>query len=202
MTKYKSLLAGVVAMAMVSGYLNYEGNTMNAYADEKNADVPKALSFQMKDINEVPIDLSKYAGKVVVFVNVASRCGYTNQYEGLQKTYEKYKDKGLVIVGVPCNQFGAQEPGSNQKILEFCQSTYKVTFDMLAKVDVKSDTACALYKYLTAVDTKPQGAGPVKWNFEKFVLGRDGEVIGRFGSSVKPDDAAFVSLIEAALSKS
>lgn len=202
MTKYKSLLAGVVAMAMVSGYLNYEGNTMSAYADEKNADVPKALSFQMKDINEEPVDLSKYAGKVVVFVNVASRCGYTNQYEGLQKIYEKYKDKGLVIVGVPCNQFGAQEPGSNQKILEFCQSTYKVTFDMLAKVDVKSDTACPLYKYLTSVDTKPLGAGPVKWNFEKFVLGRDGEVIGRFGSSVKPDDAAFVSLIEAALSKS
>ncbi|MFN7291862.1 MAG: glutathione peroxidase, partial [Pirellula sp.] len=128
MTKYRSLLAGVVAMAMVSGYLNYEGNTMNSYADEKKADAPKALSFQMKDINDEAVDLSKYAGKVVVFVNVASQCGYTNQYEGLQKVYDKYKEKGLVIVGVPCNQFGGQEPGSNKKILEFCQSTYKVSF--------------------------------------------------------------------------
>jgi glutathione peroxidase len=201
MTNYRSLLAGVVAMAMVSGYLNYEGNTMNSYADEKKADTAKALSFQMKDINDEAVDLSKYAGKVVVFVNVASQCGYTNQYEGLQKVYDKYKEKGLVIVGVPCNQFGGQEPGSNKKILEFCQSTYKVSFDMLAKVDVKSDTACDLYKHLSSVSTKPLGAGPVKWNFEKFVLGRDGEVIGRFGSGVKPEDAAFTSLIESALAK-
>ncbi len=110
MTKYKSLLAGVVAMAMVSGYLNYEGNAMNSYADEKKTETPKALSFQMKDINDEAVDLSKYAGKVVVFVNVASQCGYTNQYEGLQKIYDKYKEKGLVIVGVPCKQFGGQEP--------------------------------------------------------------------------------------------
>jgi glutathione peroxidase len=201
MKNYKSLLAGIVAMAMVSGYVSPNGINRIAMADEKKTEVPKSLSFKMKTLEDESVDLAKYAGKVVVFVNVASKCGYTKQYAGLEKLYKTYKDKGLVIVGVPCNQFGAQEAGTNKEIRTFCTSTYDVTFDMLAKVDVKTGTACDLYKYLTAQETKPDGKGDVKWNFEKFVLDRKGNVVGRFGSSVAPESKEFVSLIESALAK-
>lgn len=201
MKNYKSLLAGIVAMAMVSGYVSPNGINRIVMADEKKSEVPKSLSFKMNNLEEESVDLAKYAGKVVVFVNVASKCGYTKQYAGLEKLYKTYKDKGLVIVGVPCNQFGAQEAGTNKEIRTFCTSTYDVTFDMLAKVDVKNSTACDLYKYLTAQETTPLGKGDVKWNFEKFVLDRKGNVVGRFGSSVAPESKEFVSLIESALAK-
>jgi glutathione peroxidase len=201
MKNYKSLLAGIVAMAMVSGYVSPNGINRIAMADEKKTEVPKSLSFKMNTLEDESVDLAKYAGKVVVFVNVASKCGYTKQYAGLEKLYKTYKDKGLVIVGVPCNQFGAQEAGTNKEIRTFCTSTYDVTFDMLAKVDVKSGTACDLYKYLTAQETTPLGKGDVKWNFEKFVLDRKGNVVGRFGSGVAPESKEFVSLIESALAK-
>lgn len=201
MKNYKSLLAGIVAMAMVSGYVSPNGINRIAMADEKKTEVPKSLSFKMNTLEDESVDLAKYAGKVVVFVNVASKCGYTKQYAGLEKLYKTYKDKGLVIVGVPCNQFGAQEAGTNKEIRTFCTSTYDVTFDMLAKVDVKTGTACDLYKYLTAQETTPLGKGDVKWNFEKFVLDRKGNVVGRFGSGVAPESKEFVSLIESALAK-
>lgn len=173
-------------------------------ADEKKTDVPKSLAFQMKSLEGENVDLAKYAGKVVVFVNVASKCGYTKQYAGLQKLYETYHDKGLVIVGVPCNQFGMQEAGTSKEIRSFCTSTYQVKFDMMEKVAVNDDKdtkACDLYKYLTAQDTSPLGKGNVKWNFEKFVLDRKGAVIGRFASSVAPENKEFVALIESALAK-
>ncbi len=186
---------------MVSGYVSPNGINRIAMADEKKTEVPKSLSFKMNTLEDESVDLAKYAGKVVVFVNVASKCGYTKQYAGLEKLYKTYKDKGLVIVGVPCNQFGAQEAGTNKEIRTFCTSTYDVTFDMLAKVDVKTGTACDLYKYLTAQETTPLGKGDVKWNFEKFVLDRKGNVVGRFGSGVAPESKEFVSLIESALAK-
>jgi len=201
MKNYKSLLAGIVAMAMVSGYVSPNGINRIAMADEKKTEVPKSLSFKMNTLEGESIDLGKYAGKVVVFVNVASKCGYTKQYAGLEKLYKTHKDKGLVIVGVPCNQFGAQEAGTNKEIRTFCTSNYDVTFDMLGKVDVKSGSACDLYKYLTAQETSPLGKGDVKWNFEKFVLDRKGNIVGRFGSSVAPESKEFVSLIESALAK-
>jgi glutathione peroxidase len=201
MKNYKSLLAGIVAMAMVSGYVAPNGINRIAMADEKKTEVPKSLSFKMNTLEGESVDLGKYAGKVVVFVNVASKCGYTKQYAGLEKLYKTHKDKGLVIVGVPCNQFGAQEAGTNKEIRTFCTSNYDVTFDMLGKVDVKSGSACDLYKYLTAQETSPLGKGDVKWNFEKFVLDRKGNIVGRFASSVAPESKEFVSLIESALAK-
>ena len=201
MKNYKSLLAGIVAMAMVSGYVAPNGINRIAMADEKKTEVPKSLSFKMNTLEGESVDLGKYAGKVVVFVNVASKCGYTKQYAGLETLYKTHKDKGLVIVGVPCNQFGAQEAGTNKEIRTFCTSNYDVTFDMLGKVDVKSGSACDLYKYLTAQETSPLGKGDVKWNFEKFVLDRKGNIVGRFGSSVAPESKEFVSLIESALAK-
>lgn len=201
MSNYKTLLAGIVAMAMMSGYVCTPSMNSTVMADEKKSEVPPSLAFKMKDLEGNPVDLAKYKGKVVLFVNVASKCGYTKQYEGLQKLFSKYESKGLVVVGVPCNQFGAQESGTNKEIREFCDSTFKVKFDMLEKVEVNGDNACDLYKYLTAQPTSPVAAGKVKWNFEKFVLDREGKVIGRFGSAVTPENKDLVALIESALAK-
>ncbi len=128
-----------------------------------------------------------------------SKCGLTPQYEQLQTLHEKYADKGLAIVGFPCNQFGAQEPGTPDEIREFCQANYGVTFDLFAKIDVNGEEACPLYKYLTSLDTKPKGEGKISWNFEKFIIGRDGKVLARFEPKTKPDDPSLVKLIETQL---
>jgi glutathione peroxidase len=156
------------------------------------------LAGEMKGIDGKPVDLAAYKGKVVLVVNVASRCGYTGQYAGLQKLYDSQKDKGFVILGFPANDFGAQEPGSDAEIAEFCSTKYAVTFPMFSKITVKGAAKAPLYKALTeTADPK----GEVGWNFEKFLIGKDGTVIGRFKSGVAPDDATLVKAIEAALAK-
>ena len=155
--------------------------------------------IKMKTLTGEEIQLSKFDGKVVVFVNVASKCGYTKQYSGLQKLHENYSGKDVFVVGVPCNQFGGQEPGTAEEIATFCKKNYGVEFAMMEKVDVKGDKQCELYKYLTGFDLKPAGKGPVKWNFEKFVVGRDGKPIARFRSNVKPDDKKFLAAIDKAV---
>lgn len=200
MSRYKSLLAGVVAMAVMSAYLT-PFTTNFVHADQKKEATPKALSFKMKDLEGNEVDLAKYKGKAVLFVNVASKCGLTPQYEALQKLHDKYSEKGLAIVGVPCNQFKGQEPGTNKEIREFCTSKYNVTFDLLDKVDVNGENACPLYKYLTAQETTPVGPGDISWNFEKFLLNRDGEVVARFGPRVAPSSTEIVEAIEKALAK-
>jgi glutathione peroxidase len=161
---------------------------------------PAALNFKMKTLAGKEVDLAKYKGKVVLIVNTASECGLTPQYEQLQALHTSLSDKGLAVIGVPCNQFGGQEPGTAEEIGAFCKENYGVTFDMLAKVDVNGDGACPLYKYLTAVETKPKKAGEIGWNFEKFVLDRKGNVVGRFAPDTSPDDPALVKLIETQLS--
>ena len=161
--------------------------------------VPPALNFTMKSIDGEDVKLSKYAGKVVVFVNVASKCGFTPQYKQLQELHKKYASKGLAIVGIPCNQFRGQEPGTDKEILAFCKKNYGVDFDMMSKVDVNGDKQCELYKYLNSLDVKPKGKGDVKWNFEKYVLDRSGKPVARFASKVKPDSKAFMNVIEKAL---
>ncbi|MBY0230202.1 MAG: glutathione peroxidase [Gemmataceae bacterium] len=154
-----------------------------------------ALQFKMKDIDGKEVDLSKYAGKVVMFVNVASECGLTPQYEQLQATYEKYKDKGFVIIGVPANEFGKQEPGTDEEIKKFCTDKYKVTFPMMSKVVVKGKGIDPLYEYLTTkTDKKHQGA--IGWNFAKFLVGKDGEVKARFEPRTKPESKEVVAAIE------
>lgn len=163
-------------------------------------DKAKALQFKMKTLDGKEVSLEeKYLGKVVMFVNVASKCGLTPQYEQLQQLHEKYADKGLAIVGVPCNQFGKQEPGTAKEIQSFCQENYGVEFDMLAKVDVNGKEACDLYKYLTSVDSKPAGKGKISWNFEKFILDRKGNVVARIKPFVKPDDDSVIQIVEKAL---
>ena len=160
-----------------------------------------ALEFKMKSLAGKEIDLSIYQGKVVLIVNVASECGLTPQYEQLQALHDKYADDGLAILGFPCNQFGKQEPGSVSEIQEFCRVNYGVKFKMFGKVKVNGDGACDLYKHLTGLDTKPKGAGKVSWNFEKFLLDRKGEVIGRFEPSAKPDAPEIIAQIHGALGK-
>ena len=163
---------------------------------------PAALDFDMKANDGKEVSLSKYSGKAVLFVNVASKCGMTPQYEQLQALHEEYADKGLAIVGVPCNQFSGQEPGTDEEILAFCKKNYGVEFDLMSKVDVNGDKQCDLYAHLTSLDLKPQGTGDVKWNFEKFILDRSGNPVARFSSRTKPDDKAFLAAIDSALEPS
>ena len=154
--------------------------------------------FKMKDIEGKEVDLSEYKGKVLLIVNVASKCGKTPQYEPLQAMYEKYGEKGLVIIGVPCNQFGGQEPGTEKDIQKFCTDKYKVTFPMMSKVDVNGEKEAPLYKFLKA---HAESKDDVKWNFEKFIVSKDGTVVGRFGTKTKPDADEVVSVNESELKK-
>ena len=154
--------------------------------------------FKMKNIEGKDVELSEYKGKVLLVVNVASKCGATPQYEQLQALQDKYKDKGLVVVGIPCNQFGGQEPGTEKDIQKFCTDKYQVTFPMMSKVDVNGDKEAPLYKFLKA---HAESKDDVKWNFEKFIVSKDGTVVGRFGTKTKPDAEEVVSVIESELKK-
>jgi glutathione peroxidase len=182
-----SLVKLLIVVAAVSTF---------ALAASARADLP--LTGMMKSIDGTDVDLGSYQGKVVLVVNVASRCGATPQYEGLQALYQKYKDKGFVVLGFPANDFGAQEPGSDEQIKEFCSSKYDVTFPMFSKITVKGADKPKLYQVLTET---ADPAGDIGWNFEKFLIGKDGKVAGRFKTRVSPDDAALVAAIEAALAK-
>lgn len=165
-------------------------------AEDKANKAGAAISFTMKSLDGKDVDLKSYAGKVVLVVNTASECGLTPQYKDLQAIHEKYKDKGLAVLGFPCNQFGKQEPGDAKEISEFCTKNYGVTFDMFAKVEVNKDGACDLYKYLTAKEAPPVGKGPVSWNFEKFLINRKGELVNRFGPRTEPDAKEVIAAIE------
>src|SRR5262245_19908862 len=168
-----------------------------AGAQTRSNAIPPALNFTMNSINGTPVDLSKYQGRVVLMVNVASECGYTPQYEGLEQLHKKYASKGLSILGFPANDFGAQEPGTNGEIAQFCKKNYGVEFDMFSKIVVRGSGQAPLYKYLTS---HPKFRGQVDWNFEKFLIGRNGEVIGRFKSEIEPLSKQMVTAIENALS--
>jgi glutathione peroxidase len=156
--------------------------------------------FTLNSIDGQPSPLAAYKGKVVLLVNVASRCGYTPQYTALESIYEKYKDRGFVIVGIPANNFGGQEPGTNAEIKTFCSSKYNVTFPMMAKVSVKGEDTTPLYQFLTDKAAHPQTGGEIKWNFTKFLVGPDGRVLARFEPEVTPDAPQVTSAIEKALS--
>ena len=169
--------------------------------DSEKHTVPPVLNFTMNSLDGKPINLSKYQGKVVLMVNTASKCGYTPQYKGLQALHEKYKDKGLAILGFPANNFGEQEPGTDSDIATFCEKNYGVTFDMFSKVSVKGDDQCELYKHLTSAKTDPKFAGDIKWNFEKFLIARDGTIVNRFGSKATPESDEVIKAIETELAK-
>ncbi|MFM8270809.1 MAG: glutathione peroxidase [Gemmata sp.] len=187
----KLLYAAAVAIA---------GFAATCVAEDKKVTGP--LDYKMKDIDGKETDLSQYKGKVVMVVNVASECGLTPQYTALQALHEKYEKDGFVLIGVPANEFGAQEPGTDEQIKKFCSTKYKVTFPMLSKVVVKGKEQIPLYKTLVAATPDKDGKlKEVSWNFEKFLIGRDGKVAARFAPATKPEAAEVTKAIETELAK-
>ena len=156
-------------------------------------------NFALKSIDGKEVNLSQYRGKALLLVNVASQCGYTPQYEGLQKIYSHYKDRGLVVLGFPANNFGAQEPGTDQEIKTFCSTRFNVTFPMFSKISVKGPDQHALYQFLTDATTNPKLGGEIKWNFNKFLIDKQGNIAARFDSKDTPESESVVAAIEKAL---
>ncbi len=159
------------------------------------------LDFKMDSLAGEPVNLSQYKGDVVLIVNVASKCGLTPQYKQLEEVYTKYKGKGFEVLGFPANEFGKQEPGTNTEISTFCTSKFGVDFPMFSKIVVKGEGIHPLYQFLTSKETNPGLEGEIKWNFEKFLVGRDGKVVKRFDPRTKPDDPAVIDAIEQELNK-
>lgn len=158
--------------------------------------VPPALDFTLKSIDGKPVKLARYQGDVILIVNVASKCGNTPQYKSLEALYEKYKDKGFVVLGFPANDFGKQEPGTDKEIAEFCKSTYDVKFPMFSKIVVKGEGQAPLYKFLTDKKTDPDFGGDIEWNFAKFLINRKGEIVARIKAGDDPAKDENVSKIE------
>jgi len=154
------------------------------------------FSIEVKDFEGRKTTLDKYRGKVLLIVNVASKCGYTYQYDALQKLYERYSDSGLVVLGFPSNDFLGQEPGTSEEIQQFCRVTYGVTFPIFEKVRVKGRNIHPLYRHLTSKDTNPDHAGRITWNFNKFLVSSSGDIVARFGSREEPDSEQVISAIE------
>jgi glutathione peroxidase len=155
--------------------------------------------FTLNALNGAPTSLATYKGKVMLIVNVASQCGYTYQYEGLQALYLKYKDQGLVVTGFPANNFGGQEPGSDAEIGAFCKSKFGVTFPMFSKISVAGDDKAPLYRFLTDKTANPKTGGEIPWNFTKYLVDRNGKVLARFDAPVEPESKELTSAIEKAL---
>jgi len=163
-------------------------------------EVPPVIhGFKATDIDGKEVDFSSYKGKAILIVNVASQCGATPQYESLQAISEQFKEKGLVVLGFPSNDFGGQEPGTEEEIKNFCATKYKVTFPMFAKIPVKGENKPELFKYLTTA-ANPDRVGDIRWNFEKFLVGKDGKLQRRFATGVEPSDPKLVEAIEKAVS--
>ena len=190
----------------MKSFLTLAAALLPAMAISANAapDSPKpvpntVLGRTMTDIDGKPVKLTDYLGKVVLIVNVASRCGFTPQYADLQKLYDTYGAQGFVILAFPANDFMGQEPGTNEEIKKFCTLRYNVTFPVFAKIHVTGNAKDPLYKFLTEKKTNPQFSGSIKWNFTKFLVSKKGEVVGRFGPTTKPSDAKVVTAIETEL---
>ena len=181
------LFAGIIGAAFYFG----SSSTPTVAAKEKSV-----LEFKMKDIDGKEVALKKYKGDVMLIVNTASKCGYTPQYEGLQKIYEKYKSQGFEVLGFPANNFMSQESGTDAEIKEFCETKFKVTFPMFAKISVKGEDQHPLYNFLTNKETNPQFAGDISWNFNKFLVNRQGEVVARFSSKDTPEGEAVTTAID------
>jgi glutathione peroxidase len=193
----KNVVLSFTAMTMLAML----GGVVQSEEKKDDKKTPPVLNFKMKKIDGKETDLSAYKGKVVLMVNVASQCGYTPQYEALEGLHEKFSEKGLAVLGFPANEFGMQEPGPDEEIAKFCKDKYDVKFDMFSKVVVKGEGQCPLYKYLTSKETDPKFSGDISWNFEKFLIGRNGKIVQRFPPKAKPDSEEVVKAIEAELAK-
>ena len=176
----------MLVLSLIFSSINAKENKMSIY------------DFNVKTIDGEEISMSKYKGKVLLIVNVASKCGFTSQYEGLENLYEKYKNEDFIVLGFPSNQFANQEPESNEKIKEFCSLTYDVKFDMFAKVDVNGENEAPIYKFLKSNQKGILGTENIKWNFTKFLVDKEGNIVDRFGSATTPEsiEADVVKLLK------
>ena len=197
----RSLLAVAVAAAVGVSALARPGDIKDAVKEPTKMAAKSGgpLDYTVKTIDGQQKNLADYKGKVVLMVNVASKCGLTPQYKALEAVHQKYKDRGLVVIGFPANNFGGQEPGTNEEIKQFCTSKYDVTFPMMSKISVKGDDKHPLYKFLTEGKAGEDFAGDVEWNFAKFLVDRNGNVMARFGSRTTPDSQQVTEAIEKAL---
>jgi glutathione peroxidase len=194
MFKVGSVILAAAAITIVSMAFGF--GLFSSPEQPETAFGASVYDFKMKDIDGKNVNLKKYKGKVVMIVNTASKCGYTPQYEGLEAIYKKYKDQDFVVLGFPANNFRGQEPGTDKEIKEFCTLKYDVTFPMFSKISVKGEDQHPLYKFLTEKETNPQFAGDITWNFNKFLIGKDGKVVARYETKIKPDDATVTAEIE------
>jgi glutathione peroxidase len=195
---HRYLIIAATAAVILAGLA-----AIKTYAKKKPSPAPLAeksiYDFTVNDIIGNPVKLEQYRGMVLLLVNVASKCGYTYQYEGLEKLYLKNKDRGFAVLGFPANNFLSQEPGSNEEIQEFCSQKYNVTFPMFSKISVKGDGQHPLYRFLTEKETNPEFAGKISWNFNKFLVDKTGKITARYGSGAKPEDEKLLAAIERAL---
>ncbi len=197
----KIIAAAIIAVIGLLTVLAYRYGMIFNPTPSEPVSAGSIYDFSLKDIDGNEVKLEKFKGNVLLIVNTASRCGYTPQYEALQAVYERFKDKGFYVLGFPANNFMGQEPGSDKEIKEFCTLRYNVTFPMFSKISVTGSDQHPLYRFLTNKKTNPEFSGDITWNFNKFLISRDGKIIGRFGSKDKPDDAVVISAIENALSE-
>jgi glutathione peroxidase len=199
MKKNLTLLAIVILCGAAISCALASGEKKMASTEGGKMAETSVLDFTMKNIDGKDTKLSDYRGKVLLLVNVASKCGYTPQYEGLQAVYAKYRDQGLVVLGFPANNFGGQEPGTNEEIKQFCTMKYNVSFPMFAKISVKGADIHPLYKFLTSKETNPEFGGDITWNFNKFLVDRTGKIVARFETGEKPDGEKVTQAVETAL---
>jgi glutathione peroxidase len=199
---YRKLAAFAVAIAAGAVALAKPGDQKDVVREPSKMPAKQsqsALDFKVKTIDGKDVNLSDYKGKVVLMVNTASKCGLTPQYKGLQALYDKYKDQGLVVIGFPANNFNGQEPGTEAEIKEFCSTKYNVTFPMMSKISVKGDDKHPLYQYLTEGKAGEDFKGDVEWNFAKFLVDRNGNVMARFSARTTPDSPQVTETVEKAL---
>ena len=196
----KKLILPVAALIIFIGLMIVQAKNRGTDMSQTKPLTEKSIyDFIMKDIDGQDIKMDQYRGKVLLIVNVASKCGYTKQYEGLQKIYLKYRNQGFLVLGFPANNFLSQEPGTDEEIKTFCSTKYNVTFPMFSKISVKGDDKHPLYRFLTETQSNPEFAGEIKWNFNKFLVDKSGKIIARFDSGVKPEDDELINTIEKTL---
>lgn len=187
------LISNITHILVIMVFLFYSPTKTIKFSEE-NKMVNNISQITVKDIDGDSVNLADYNGKVLLIVNVASYCGYTKQYSGLEELYKKYKNKGFEILAFPCNQFGEQEPGTNEEIKNFCSSKFDVTFRLFDKIDVNGENKSSLYTILT--DNEVTGKADIKWNFEKFLIDKNGNAVARYSSKVEPTSEELISAIE------
>ena len=190
-TKIQCLMVSVLCVCVFAGCTTQKGGPP----------LKRLYDIEVETVTGDAVRLDSYSGKVMLIVNTASKCGFTGQYEGLQALYDKYSSQGLIVLGFPSNDFLGQEPGTNQEIQSFCKLNYGVTFPVFAKISVKGDNQHPLYQYLTSKTTNSEFGGKISWNFNKFIIDRQGNVLARFGSRTKPDAPKLIAQLETALAQ-